>query len=802
METNRRSLHSRKLAPKKLVALILSALFLQLAFLPAGYADLSDKEGAIGINFFWNAKSDFSKMTWITREVEVTQSAQTTYFSIIGNWTPPFYLGIQQGGNDAAGKPLRNAIFSAWDTYENNSCTDCAGDNAPIQGRTTIKELGAGVRAPGRFGNEGTGVNSFIDNFDWKVGDKVKAVVNLREVSDGTEISAAIQLRDEPWRYFATYKYVKKFQNLEPGYSFIEDFWKSPTFVRSAEYSNTWMENEDLSSRVEINSVGARANTGLNTPYHLISQKNKNGHWAQTGGTQYQSKQELVTANLEISSDLYIPVEARIAALNLSTSAQSDYRASYLKWETDRKALAALKAQKEIEAKAAAELKAKLDAEINAYGDLDGYAIYFDPSQSEYAGFLERYKFNYNLKRLTIDKSAPDTTFTVVGSYGVVPTFSGGLAETISGKRQAYLTVVNLDDAICKEVACQTKQNSSSWNVKFIQGEVNSQLVQHSWGMDIFNDSFAWNEGDEISWLTMLAPEKSSSLLSVAIKIADAPWRHFATVRYPATYAAGLAGGYGSISQISIKTPFTPRSMTLLPTIMTNYSGDVKALTSLYLLGPEKKNRHEFKVVGSSLFASVGIAPQVGTKSTYRLQLEQPSTVVDFSEGKSTLQKVTDSISNESKASRLLAEAAVIAKQVADAKAAAELKAKQDAEAKLAADKAAAELKAKQEAEAKVAADKLAAELKAKQDAEANVAADKLAAELKAKQEAEAKAAKIIADAKIAAAKKIATAKAAAIKAAAAKAAAAKKAITVNCVKGTSVRTFVAKSCPTGWKKK
>jgi hypothetical protein len=66
------------------------------------------------------------------------------------------------------------------------------------------------------------------------------------------------------------------------------------------------------------------------------------------------------------------------------------------------------------------------------------------------------------------------------------------------------------------------------------------------------------------------------------------------------------------------------------------------------------------------------------------------------------------------------------AKQDAEAKAAIELKAKQDAEAK-----AAIELKAKQEAEAKAAA-----ELKAKQDAEA-----KAAAELKAKQDAEAKAA-------------------------------------------------------------
>ena len=67
------------------------------------------------------------------------------------------------------------------------------------------------------------------------------------------------------------------------------------------------------------------------------------------------------------------------------------------------------------------------------------------------------------------------------------------------------------------------------------------------------------------------------------------------------------------------------------------------------------------------------------------------------------------------------------AKQEADAKAAAELKAKQEADAK-----AAAELKAKQEADAKA---KAAAELKAKQDAEA-----KAAAELKAKQDAADKA--------------------------------------------------------------
>ena len=89
---------------------------------------------------------------------------------------------------------------------------------------------------------------------------------------------------------------------------------------------------------------------------------------------------------------------------------------------------------------------------------------------------------------------------------------------------------------------------------------------------------------------------------------------------------------------------------------------------------------------------------------------------------------------------------------------AAELKAKQEAEAK-----AAEVLKAKQEAEAKAAA-----ELKAKQEAEAKAATD-----LKAKQEAEAKAAVL-------------------------------KKTTITCLKGKLVKkvTAVKPKCPAGYKKK
>jgi hypothetical protein len=164
------------------------------------------------------------------------------------------------------------------------------------------------------------------------------------------------------------------------------------------------------------------------------------------------------------------------------------------------------------------------------------------------------------------------------------------------------------------------------------------------------------------------------------------------------------------------------------------------------------------------------------------------------------------------------------AKQEAEAKAAAELKAKQEAEAKA---KAAAELKAKAAAEAKAVAElkakqeaeaKTAAELKAKQEFEAKAAAElkaKQEAELKMKQEAEAKAAaelkaKQEAEAKAAAewkAKQEAEAKAAAdlkAKQEAATKAAAKKKTTITCVKGklTKKVTSTKPKCPAGYKRK
>ena len=176
-------------------------------------------------------------------------------------------------------------------------------------------------------------------------------------------------------------------------------------------------------------------------------------------------------------------------------------------------------------------------------------------------------------------------------------------------------------------------------------------------------------------------------------------------------------------------------------------------------------------LITSAPGSGINYTPPFSITSSKSIQLCIP---VNFGNTKSTPVSCLDNqIAAEAKAA-----AELKAKQEAEAKAAAELKAKQEAEVKTA-----AELKAKQEAEAKAAA-----ELKAKQEAEA-----KASAELKAKQEAEAKAAIDKAAADLLAQQKAAGARVSAT-----------KKTTITCVKGKLVKrvTDVKPKCPAGYKVK
>jgi hypothetical protein len=651
---------------KKCISLITSILLFISTIANSAHAEIDDSAGATAINFFWRAPS-YTDMTWITRDVLVTKSGDATYFSIIGNWTPPFYLGVQDFNNATTGRIKKVAIFSAWDTYENNNCTTCGPESRPSVGKTTMKEIGPGV-TPGEFGYEGTGVNAFINDFGWKVGDRIRAVVNLRPVSDGTEISAALQLNENKWRYFGTYKYAKRFTTLEPGYSFIEDFGNTPRIVRAAEFGNTWMESEDLSSRTPINFVEARANTNPNMRYHLIKQLNPTGQWGQVGGNEFVSKQEFVPAKIEVSEDLLIPLEARIAALNLSGEAQKNYEEKYAQYKLNREARA--KSERE---------KALLNEEIKKYGALDNYAVYFDPDPSEASGFLTRNRFNYNTKQIRVIKSNPGTNFIINGSYGSTPGFVGGLQDTSDGKRQVYLTAYNLDESTCRIVTCVPRVSLKDWNVEVLSSELITQRIDFPTHVDLYSSNITWVPGDLVTWLTALSPEKNTSLLSVAVKVGTGAWQHLATIRYPAIYESGLAGGYGGTVEPFTPNPFTSRIVEYSPTVLENFAGARSVLSNIYLLGPNGKNRHSFVINSFGLSSSVGIEPQLNTQSEYRISLRKDSNSPQSSDGQSFINEVIAGLSPVAAEYRKGIESK--AKAEAEAKAAAELRAKQEVEA-------------------------------------------------------------------------------------------------------------------------
>src|SRR4051812_2652823 len=124
-------------------------------------------------------------------EMTVEKSADGTYFMACG--FSKGYFGIQE---KADGKKV--VIFSVWDPT--------AGDDPKkVKDELRVKTLhqGEGVRI-GRFGNEGTGGQSFYDH-DWKVGQTYRFYVTAKVDGQRTEYGAYFYLNDrKQWKHLAT----------------------------------------------------------------------------------------------------------------------------------------------------------------------------------------------------------------------------------------------------------------------------------------------------------------------------------------------------------------------------------------------------------------------------------------------------------------------------------------------------------------------------------------------------------------------------------------------------------------------
>ncbi len=166
-------------------------------------------------------------------EVTAETSADGTYFMACG-WSKG-YFGMQELAN---GKKV--VLFSVWDP--------AAGEDprkVPEERRVKLLHKGEGVRV-GRFGNEGTGGQSFLDH-DWKAGEAQRFLVTARpDGPDRTAYSGYFYLpAEKAWRHLVTFSTLTKGELLKGCYSFVEDFRRnkvSTTKVRRARFANGWVK--------------------------------------------------------------------------------------------------------------------------------------------------------------------------------------------------------------------------------------------------------------------------------------------------------------------------------------------------------------------------------------------------------------------------------------------------------------------------------------------------------------------------------------------------------------------------------
>lgn len=168
-------------------------------------------------------------------EVSVITSAKGTYFCVCG--FSQGYYGIQELPN---GKKL--LIFSVWDPGEQNDPNQVKEED-----RVKLIHKHEAVRV-GRFGNEGTGGQSFYD-FDWKNGETYRFLVRARP--DGEKRTAYQGYFYHPekkeWLHLITFSTQSKKPYLGGYYSFIEDFRRnkvSATQAREANFGNGWIKTK------------------------------------------------------------------------------------------------------------------------------------------------------------------------------------------------------------------------------------------------------------------------------------------------------------------------------------------------------------------------------------------------------------------------------------------------------------------------------------------------------------------------------------------------------------------------------
>jgi hypothetical protein len=372
---------------KKLVATI-SLIFVTLYPLSPAHSSDPYVDGRTDAMSFWFDPDTLpgetflkyferKQYSYIYKEATILESTNSTYFMINGinadpNY-PDFYGGVQQLYDGR-----RVAIFSAWDLGKSNcEYFSCKAEDAEVKNRIALFAKGERTTSR-RSGGEGTFMQSFIYDLDWKIGQKISWLVGLEPAGTESLLSVAVKLENEPWEFFASYTLPTRFKNgLAGGYGFIEDYGLNTPFIpRMMSLGPAIAETQDGKKDVLTN-------------LYVASSKEKNRHKVTVLGSAVVGQvgsEPQPNAQADYRLRLGLPVsmpdysEGKALIENIvkgkSTRFQEELKrleeAAVAKAAFDENARLEAEAEakiialREAEAKAAAELKAKQDVEAKA----------------------------------------------------------------------------------------------------------------------------------------------------------------------------------------------------------------------------------------------------------------------------------------------------------------------------------------------------------------------------------------------------------------------------------------------------
>jgi len=334
--------------------------------------------GQTWMQYFQNLEKKF---IYVYREIIPVEVGGYTYFAMLGSngGFPDFYGGIQyfKDGSKAA-------IFSAWDVGADGTCYTCLPGTAAPEKQVSV--WAKGTRTVARpFGYEGTGMNSMIHGFDWKLGQKVGMLASVEPAGSGSLISAAFKNGDEPWEFMTSFYVPTRYDmGMTGNYSFLEDWvGGDENLPRSYLVGPTYLEDEDgkgihytkayvgahnptgskIANRHEIKVEGSWLRVRSGIPVQTFA---KADYWVQLSKPSalpdISGGKALIEKAVAGKSTRY---QERLIKLEKEAAAKALAEAN-AKAEAEAKAKIEAVGRAEAEAKAAAELNAKAEAEARA----------------------------------------------------------------------------------------------------------------------------------------------------------------------------------------------------------------------------------------------------------------------------------------------------------------------------------------------------------------------------------------------------------------------------------------------------